>query len=72
MTHAYVSEVRVQPYNEPNDIVYPASYDQPDGCSPFYLASGECHRLWKETDARPPALADPQPGVLQCAADRIP
>jgi hypothetical protein len=59
---------QVTPYNEPNDVVYPATYDQPDGCTPYYLASGVCHRLWQDLDPWLPATTTPDPGVLACPA----
>jgi hypothetical protein len=59
---------QISPYNEPNDIVYPASYDQPSYCEePFYLSKGECHSFW--TDTQPvfsPPMASPDPGVMSC------
>lgn len=64
LQHTYVSEIKVQPYNEPNDIVYPMSYDQPDGCTPFYDYNQSCHKFWVKTGQRPGPLADPEPGVL--------
>jgi hypothetical protein len=36
-TAAYVSSVRITPFNEPNDIMAPTPVDQPDGCAqPYY------------------------------------
>ncbi len=28
----YISSVSIAPFNEPNDIAYPMTIDQPDGC----------------------------------------
>ena len=36
---AYVSDVRVTPFNEPNDIMAPTPIDQPDGCDVYYTQS---------------------------------
>ena len=63
--HSLLSQIT--PYNEPNDIIYPATYDQPDNCAqPYYLSPDSCHRFWTHTTPFPPALNDPQPGVLAC------
>ena len=35
----YIDSVSITPYNEPNDLMYPASIDQPDGCIPYYTQS---------------------------------
>lgn len=66
LTHAYVSEVKISPHNEPNDIIVPATYDQPDNCIKYYLSPDTCHRLWQDTDPWPPAINNPDPGVLSC------
>ena len=47
----YVSEVRITPFNEPRDLMYPSIQDQPDGCTPNYLSPyksspGVCHPVW--------------------------
>lgn len=61
---------QVTPHNEPNDIVYPMSYDQPDGCINFYDYNASCHKYWVDTGIRGGPMQDPQPGVLGagCAA----
>ena len=33
---AYISSVKITPFNEPNDIMSPTPIDQPDGCEPYY------------------------------------
>ena len=32
----YISSVRVTPFNEPNDVMYPDPFDQPDGCETYF------------------------------------
>jgi len=59
-----LSAPQVTPYDEPNDIVYPMSYDQPDGCQRFYDYNASCHKFWADTSHRPGPLSDPEPGVL--------
>jgi len=48
---SYVSEVRITPFNEPRDIMYPSTNDQPDGCVPDYQepyasSPAVCHPIW--------------------------
>lgn len=32
VSHSYLSEVKVTPHNEPNDVMYPMTWDLPSGC----------------------------------------
>lgn len=64
LAHTYISEIRATPHPEPNDVVYPASYDQPDGCNPFYLGQGSCHRHWVTSDPVAPVNTNPGKGAL--------
>ena len=69
LSHTYVSEVRISPHNEPNDIMYPDTFDRPDGCD---VLEGQdkngCHPHWKRPawDVFPPPSSSPPPeaGVL--------
>ena len=53
-----VSLVRITPFNEKNDLVYPATFDQPDGCVPNFMTPNvssavHCHRGWEAYDIPP-------------------
>ena len=60
------------PHNEPNDVMYPMTYDQPDGCTANVGggASMTCHRRWLSEDdpkvlsSIPPADRAPQDGQI--------
>ena len=65
LSHVYVSEVKITPHNEPNDIMYPATLDRKDGCDKIFgQEKRSCHQHW-ETDKElgwkdqriPPAVA---------------
>jgi hypothetical protein len=50
LSHVYVSEVKITPHNEPNDIMYPATLDRKDGCEKIFgQEKNSCHQHW-ETD----------------------
>lgn len=52
---AYVSEVRITPFNEVRDIMYPDILDQPDGCiPPYFQRYPVCHPLWAPAKIPPP------------------
>lgn len=55
---------QITPHNEPNDIIYPASYDRPTGCDKFYDYPDSCHKTFETTSLRPGPLSNPDPGVL--------
>jgi hypothetical protein len=38
-----VDFVSITPFNEPNDLAYPSSIDQPDGCDVYYT---QCEAAW--------------------------
>lgn len=46
-----ISEVKITPFNEPRDIMYPQTNDLPDGCIPDYTqkypsSPDVCHSVW--------------------------
>ena len=47
-SHTYISEIKITPYNEPNDIMYPMTFDMPDGCNEQYISKDTCHRHWED------------------------
>ena len=50
LSHVYVSEVKITPHNEENDIMYPATLDRKDGCDKIFgQEKDSCHQHW-ETD----------------------
>lgn len=54
-----ISLVRITPFNEKNDLVYPATFDQPEGCVPNFMTPNvsspvNCHRGWEAHDIPPP------------------
>ena len=50
LSHVYVSEVKITPHNEANDIMYPATLDRKDGCKKIWgQEKNSCHQHW-ETD----------------------
>eukprot|EP00946_MAST-07B_sp_MAST-7B-sp1_P001516 g1516.t1 len=74
LSHVYVSEVKITPHNEPNDVMYPATYDRPDGCQVIHgQEKNGCHTHW-ETDGHlgwkdkriPPQEAAQGPASMSC------
>jgi hypothetical protein len=58
---AKVASVRVTPFNEANDVMYPNLFDQPDGCVPNYHSKYTvCHPQW-EAQSLPPRPVPPLP-----------
>jgi hypothetical protein len=52
----YVSEIRITPFDEPNDIMEVSSADQPDGCQTFYQQKypNDCHPHWEAQEIPSP------------------
>ena len=75
LSHVYVSEVKITPHNEPNDIMYPATYDRPDGCQVIHgQEQNGCHTHWETNDHLawkdnriPPKRNAKTPASMSCA-----
>lgn len=65
------ARAQVSPHNEPNDLMYMDTYDQPDGCPTYLGTTDSCHEFWTETPLVPPTEAAPDPGVLQTQTCRV-
>ena len=51
LSHVYVSEVKITPHNEPNDIMYPATLDRKDGCEKIHgQEKDSCHQHWETNE----------------------
>ena len=50
-----ISEVRITPFDEPNDIMAVNTADMPTGCNPSYQQKydGVCHPHWEAVDIKP-------------------
>eukprot|EP00949_MAST-11_sp_MAST-11-sp1_P000122 g122.t1 len=73
LSHTYISEIKITPHNEPNDIMYPDTYDRPDGCTVMWgQEQNGCHPHWNKPEWElmqgPPSPDLPQPGVLGTCA----
>lgn len=74
LSHVYVSEVKITPHNEPNDVMYPATYDRPDGCDIIYgQEQNGCHTHWEtnehlgwKDDRIPPKQMSQGPPTMTC------
>lgn len=61
-----ISEINVTPFNEPGDLMYPATNDLPDGCQPNYhtkwpSSPDVCHPVWTPVSIAPAGASDKAP-----------
>ena len=62
---------QVSPHNEPNDLMYMDTYDQPTGCPNYLGTTDSCHEFWTETKVVPPTDINPDPGVLETGTCKV-